>query len=84
MNIKKPICTRKEKVTRIAAEKKPATRKKTKSVFMQMHDGERTGEGSFNMGLQKLFYLADSVNRCKLVKAFPDFFGKSVPEFGIK
>lgn len=54
------------------------------SVFMQMHNGVRTGEGSFNVGLQKLFYLADYRNKRKLVDAFPEFFGDSVPEFGIK
>ena len=53
------------------------------SVFMQMHNGTRTGEGSFNVGLQKLFYLADNGNRRKLVKAFPEFFGNEVSEFGI-
>ena len=53
------------------------------SIFMQMHNGTRTNEGSFYVGLQKLFYLADNGNRNKLVKAFPDFFGDSVPEFGI-
>lgn len=56
---------------------------KQKSVFMQMHDGERSGEGSFNVGLQKLFYMADRGNKCKLVAAFPEFFGEEVPEFGI-
>jgi len=30
-----------------------------------------------------LFYKADNVNRHKLVKAFPEFFGNEVPEFGI-
>ena len=50
---------------------------------MQMHNGTRTGEGSFYVGLQKLFYLADNSNRIKLVKAFPEFFGNDVPEFGI-
>lgn len=55
-----------------------------KSVFMQMHDRERTNEGSFNVGLQKLFYLADMSNKRKLVGAFPDFFGEEVPEFGIE
>ena len=53
------------------------------SVFMQMHEGKRTGEGSFNVGLQKLFYLASTGNKRKLVKAFPEFFGDEVPEFGI-
>ena len=53
------------------------------SIFMQMHNGTRTNEGSFYVGLQKLFYLADNSNRNKLVKAFPDFFGDSVPEFNI-
>jgi len=62
-----------------------ATGKTTKeSVFMQMHNRTRTGEGSFNAGLQKLFYLADNGNRRKLVKTFPEFFGDEVPEFGIK
>jgi hypothetical protein len=56
---------------------------KTQSVFMQMHNGTRTGEGSFNVGLQKLFYLAGNENRKKLVKAFPEFFGTEVSEFGI-
>ncbi len=51
---------------------------------MQMHDGERSGEGSFNVGLQKLFYLADISNKRKLVTAFPEFFGEDVPEFGIE
>lgn len=55
----------------------------TKSAFMQMHDGERPGEGSFNQELQKLFYLADISNRRKLVDAFPEFFGEEVPEFGV-
>jgi hypothetical protein len=53
------------------------------SVFMQMHNGTRNCEGSFNVGLQKLFYLADGENQRKLVKAFPEFFGNEVPEFGI-
>lgn len=53
------------------------------SVFMQMHNGTRTGEGSFNHGLQKLFYLADISNKRKLVAAFPEFFGEEVPTFGI-
>lgn len=56
---------------------------KRQSVFMQMHNGTRTCEGSFYIGLQKLFYLADNGNRKKPVKAFPGFFGKEVPEFGI-
>ncbi|MDD4592810.1 MAG: hypothetical protein PHG06_20650 [Parabacteroides sp.] len=56
---------------------------KKKSVFMQMHDGERSGEGSFNVGLQKLFYLADISNKRKLVAAFPEFFGEEVSEFGV-
>jgi len=56
---------------------------KQQSIFMQMHNGIRTCEGSFNTGLQKLFYLADNGNRRKLVKAFPEFFGSEVPEFGI-
>lgn len=55
----------------------------TESIFMQMHNGTRTGEGSFNNGLRKLFYDADNSNRHKLVKAFPEFFGESVPAFGI-
>jgi len=53
------------------------------SVFMQMHNGIRTGEGSFNVGLRDLFYLADNANKRKLVSAFPEFFGDEVPEFGI-
>ncbi|MDX9747440.1 MAG: hypothetical protein RBT57_02965 [Paludibacter sp.] len=57
--------------------------KTTQSVFMQMHTGARTGEGSFNVGLQQLFYLADNCNRRKLVSAFPEFFGEELPEFGI-
>jgi hypothetical protein len=56
---------------------------KRPSVFMQMHNGTRNYEGSFNVGLQKLFYLADESNKRKLIKAFPEFFGKEVPEFGI-
>jgi hypothetical protein len=56
---------------------------KRQSVFMQMHNGTRTGEGSFNQGLKDLFYLADISNRHKLVAAFPEFFGEEVPEFGI-
>jgi len=53
------------------------------SVFMQMHNGIRSNEGSFYKGLQKLFYLAGISNRRKLVAAFPEFFGDEVPEFGI-
>lgn len=56
---------------------------KGQSVFMQMHDGTRSGEGSFNVALQDLFYKADQSNRRKLVTAFPEFFGDEVPEFGI-
>ena len=56
---------------------------KQQSVFMQMHNGTRPCEGSFYVGLQKLFYLADYGNSRKLVKAFPEFFGNDVPEFGI-
>ena len=62
---------------------RPAPEIKKESVFMQMHNGRRTGEGSFNVGLKELFYKADIGNRCKLVKAFPYFFGDEVPEFGI-
>ena len=50
---------------------------------MQMHNGLRTNEGSFNVGLQKLFYIAGNSNKRKLVEAFPEFFGDEVPEFGI-
>lgn len=53
------------------------------SIFMQMHNGKRINEGSFNVGLKELFYLADPTNQRKLVKAFPEFFGEEVPEFGI-
>lgn len=56
---------------------------KQSSVFMQMHTGERPCEGSFNVGLQHLFYSASNNNRYKLVAAFPEFFGEEVPEFGI-
>ena len=56
---------------------------KKQSIFIQMHNGTRTGEGSFNVGLKELFYLADNSNRSKLVAAFPEFFGESVPEFNI-
>ena len=54
-----------------------------KSVFMQMYEGTRTKEGSFNEGLYNLFLKADLSNRAKLVKTFPDFFGNEVPEFGV-
>jgi hypothetical protein len=50
---------------------------------MQMHNGTRPGEGSFNHGLKELFYLADITSKHKLVQAFPEFFGNEVPEFGI-
>lgn len=53
------------------------------SIFMQMHNGTRSGEGSFNVALRDLFYKADQQNRRKLVDAFPEFFGEEVPEFGI-
>ncbi len=53
------------------------------SVFMQMRNGTRNGEGSFNIALYELFYKADKANKYKLVQAFPEFFGDEVPEFGI-
>lgn len=56
---------------------------KKESVFMQMRNGTRTDEGSFNVALKELFYKADIGNKRKLVKAFPEFFGEEVPEFGI-
>ena len=56
---------------------------KQQSIFMQMHNGTRTGEGSFYQGLKSLFYLADDKNAKKLVKAFPEFFGEEIPEFNI-
>ena len=56
---------------------------KRQSVFMQMHNGTQTGQGSFNVALKELFYKADNSNKRKLVKAFPDFFGDEAPEFGI-
>ena len=56
---------------------------KQQSIFIQMHNGTRTGEGSFYQGLKSLFYLADHNNAKKLVKAFPEFFGNEVSEFGI-
>lgn len=83
---KKPIAKLHAGETRLGMEvkKKAAPKaKKLESVFMQMHNGARTGEGSFNQGLKSLFYAADNSNRKKLVKAFPEFFGRSVPEFGI-
>jgi len=55
----------------------------TESIFMQMHNGTCTGEGSFNVALKGLFYIASHSNRIKLVKAFPEFFGIEVPEFDI-
>ena len=57
--------------------------KNKQSIFMQMHNGTRSNEGSFNVGLKDLFYLADNTNRHALVKAFPEFFGDSVKEFNI-
>lgn len=57
--------------------------KKLNSVFHQMYRGERKHEGSFYTGLYNLFLIADMGNKNKLVKAFPDFFGSEVPEFGI-
>ncbi|MFT4168040.1 MAG: hypothetical protein QM653_02830 [Dysgonomonas sp.] len=59
------------------------TGEKRQSVFMQMHNGTRTGEGSFNVALRDLFYKADKHNRHKLVDAFPEFFGEEIPEFDI-
>jgi hypothetical protein len=59
------------------------TESKKESVFMQMHNGTRTGEGSFNVALKELFYKAALGNKRKLVAAFPEFFGDEVPEFGI-
>ena len=56
---------------------------KKESIFMQMHNGVRTGEGSFNVALKDLFYKADACNRHKLVNTFPEFFGEELPEFGI-
>lgn len=56
---------------------------KKESVFMQMHNGTRTGEGSFHVALKELFYKADQVNRRKLVDSFPEFFGEELPTFGI-
>lgn len=56
---------------------------KQQSVFMQMHNGTLTGQGSFNVALKELFYKADNGNKRKLVKAFPEFFSDEVPEFGI-
>ena len=53
------------------------------SVFMQMHNGTRPGEGSFNVALKELFYKADLDKRKRLVSAFPEFFGEEIPEFGI-
>jgi hypothetical protein len=54
-----------------------------KSLFEQMHEGERNQEGSFDRGLQKLFYLADADNSVKLVRAFPEFFGSELPAWGV-
>lgn len=53
------------------------------SIFMQMHNGTRHGEGSFYQGLKHIFYDADKRNKYKLVAAFPEFFGTEVPEFEI-
>jgi hypothetical protein len=58
-------------------------KKQLPSIFMQMHNGTRTGEGSFNVTLKNVFYAADKPNRQKLVTAFPEFFGNEVPEFEI-
>ena len=57
-----------------------STKTTKQSVFMQMHNGTRTGEGSFNQGLKQLYYLADKQNKHKLVAAFPEFFGDEVPD----
>jgi hypothetical protein len=56
---------------------------KKQSIFMQMHNGTRTGEGSFYNSLKQVFYDADASNKRKLVMAFPEFFGESVPEFNV-
>lgn len=82
MITKKPIARLSAQETRLGIAPKRKTAK-IESVFMQMHNGTRTGEGSFNNGLKSLFYLADIRNKTKLVKAFPEFFGRSVPEFNV-
>ena len=53
------------------------------SIFMQMYNRTRTGEGSFNHSLYDSFICASLHNRVKLVRAFPEFFGSELPEFGI-
>ena len=63
---------------------KNKNKKQTESVFMQMHNGTRMCEGSFNVALKELFYLAGQRNRRTLVSAFPEFFGDEVPEFAVK
>lgn len=86
ITIKKPIAKLHKSETRLGLEVKKKTAvkaKKIESVFIQMHNGTRHNEGSFNQGLKNLFYAADRSNKIKLVKAFPEFFGRSVPEFGI-
>ncbi len=47
-----------------------------KSVFMQVYEGTRSGEGSFTMGLYRLFMLADASNKRKLLQAFPEMFNE--------
>ena len=46
------------------------------SKFERLRNGEAALAGSFDVGLMKLFYLADNENKRKLINAFPEFFGE--------
>ena len=52
--------------------------KKTKSMtaYEAWNDGIIGGYGSFHTSLLQLYRLADSSNRAKLKKAFPEWFTK--------
>jgi len=49
-----------------------------KSLFRLFYDGDRdiSREGSFTVALFKIFMLADSENKLRLLLGFPNFFSQ--------
>ena len=51
-----------------------------KPLVQQFREGSYTNPGSFEMAMFNLFGIADGINRAKLRKSFPIYFGEPTAE----
>jgi len=55
--------------------KEKTSKKDKRTAYEKWRDGELPGQGSFHSALLNLYGLASGVNKEKLRKAFPEWFG---------